>query len=133
MHERISELTAAFYSAFTNGASPAPVDKIYAVCLPEAVIVNASSEAPAIYNLREFVEPRRALLASGALIDFREYEIAEETTVHGRIAYRFSRYEKTWMHGAEPMRGAGTKIFSFVLTPQGWKIASVLWHDQPGQ
>lgn len=133
MNETIAELTAAFYSAFTNSGSPAPVDKIYAICLPEAVIANATTETPAIYNLRDFVEPRRELLGSGRLTDFSEWEISEETTVQGRIACRFSRYEKAWIESGAQMRGAGTKIFSFVLTTQGWKIASVLWHDEPGQ
>lgn len=130
VHERISELTSAFYSAFTNADGPAPVDTLYDLCLSQALIVNATNETPAIYNLREFVEPRRALLQSGVLTDFREYEVSGTTELHGRIARRTSTYEKTWSERGLQRRGAGTKLFSFVLTPQGWKIASVLWHDE---
>lgn len=129
LHDCIAELTATFYSAFTNGGGHARVDTLYDICLREAVIVNATTEEPATYNLREFVEPRRELLASGTLSDFREYEISNETKQHGRIAQRISRYEKTWIERGLHMLGAGTKIFSFVETPHGWKIACVLWHD----
>ncbi len=127
--ESIAGLTAAFFSAFTNNGGSAPVDILYDVCLPEALIVNATTEVPVVYNLRDFVEPRRTLLASGVLTDFREYEVSESTEVYGRIAQRTSRYEKTWIEGDSQMHGAGTKLFSFVLTPLGWKIACVLWHD----
>lgn len=129
VHKSIAELTSAFFSAFTNGGGTAPVDSLYEICLPEALIVNATGEMPAVYNLREFVEPRRTLLESGALTDFREYEVSGSTELHGRIAHRISRYEKAWIEGGLKMQGAGTKFFSFVLTPQGWRIASVLWHD----
>lgn len=128
-HESIGALTAAFFSAFTNSDGPAPVDRLYETCLPEALIVNATAETPIVYTLREFIEPRRALLASGTLTDFREYEISGDTNVAGRIAYRMTRYEKTWAEAGVPKHGAGTKIFSFVLVPGGWKIASVLWYD----
>jgi len=127
--EPIVELTSAFYSAFTNSLGLAPVDVLYDICLPEALIVNATSEIPAVYNLREFIEPRRTLLQSGALTDFREYEVSGESELHGRIANRISRYQKSWIERGLQMRGAGTKIFSFVLMPQGWRIASVLWYD----
>lgn len=130
-HESIVDLISAFYSAFANDSGPAPVDNLYDVCLSEALIANATNEVPAVYTLREFIEPRRELLQSGTLVDFREYEVAGNTELSGRIAYRMSRYEKTWNEGGTPRRGAGTKLFSFVLTPRGWKIASVLWHDDP--
>ena len=127
--ESIAAVTAAFYSAFANIGGRAPVDTLYDICLAEAVIANATQKEPAIYNLRKFVEPRRELLESGALTDFREYEVSGQTQVHGRIALRASRYAKAWVEQGRQMRGAGTKMFSFVQTPQGWRIASVLWHD----
>jgi hypothetical protein len=129
LDERIAEVTSAFYSAFTNSNGPPPLDSLYDLCLPEALIVNATSEVPVVYNLREFIEPRRTLLHNGALTNFCEYEISEATDVYVRIARRVSRYEKTWIERGLQMHGAGTKVFSFVLTPHGWKIASVLWHD----
>jgi hypothetical protein len=129
VQDSIAELTSTFYSAFTNSGGRAPLDSLYEICLQEAVIVNATNPEPAIYNLRAFVEPRRKLLEGGALSNFREYETGAETQAYGRIAHRISRYEKTWIERGLQMRGAGTKIFSFVQTPQGWSIASVLWYD----
>lgn len=126
----IDEISEAFFAAFSNAGGTAPVDTLYEICLPQAVIVNATNAEPAIYSLEQFVEPRRELLASGALVDFREYETSSETAVHGRIAQRTSRYEKMWVQDGASRHGAGTKVISFLLTPQGWKIASVLWHDE---
>jgi hypothetical protein len=63
VHKSIAELTSRFYSAFTNSDGHAPVDRLYDICLGEALIVNATDEEPAIYTLREFVEPRNALAA----------------------------------------------------------------------
>lgn len=125
----IAEVTSAFFSAFTNAGGSAPVDGLYDICLPEALLVNATNTPPAIYSLALFVEPRRTLLASGSLTEFREYEVVGDTVLCGRIAHRTSRYEKTWIENGQRMVGGGTKILSFILTRQGWKIASVLWHD----
>ncbi len=133
VHEKIAEITSAFYSAFTNKDGPAPVDSLYDICLPEALILNATSDVPAVYNLRAFVEPRRARLGSGALTDFHEYEVSGDTGIFGRIAHRVSRYEKAWLEHGLQKQGAGTKIFSLVLTPNGWRIASALWNDKVAQ
>lgn len=126
---QITEVTSAFFDAFTNVDRPAPVDSLYDICIPEALVVNATNATPTVYTLVQFVEPRRTLLESGVLTEFREFEISGDTVLCGRIAHRTSRYEKTWIERGQRMRGAGTKIFSFISTPQGWKIASVLWHD----
>lgn len=127
--EGIDETVAIFFAAFSNVDGPAPVDSLYDICLAEAVIVNATNRSPAIYSLEQFVEPRRALLSSGTLVGFREYEISSETSVHDRIANRISRYEKTWTEDGVRKQGAGMKILSLLLTAEGWKITSVLWQD----
>lgn len=126
----IDEVATRFFAAFGNGAGPAPVDTLYEICLPEAVIVNATADVPSVYSLEQFVEPRRELLGSGRLVDFREYEVSAETAVHGPVAQRTSRYEKTWREDGIEKRGSGIKLISFLSTPEGWKIASVLWHDR---
>lgn len=127
--QAIGELVAAFFAAFTNEGGSAPVDTLYDLCLPGAAIVTTNGDEPAAYTLPEFVEPRRALLASGEFTDFREYETSGETTIRGHLAQRISRYEKSWHLRGVPVQGAGTKMFSFVHTPQGWKIASLMWQD----
>lgn len=129
LHEQIAAVTSTFFDAFTNADGPAPVDTLYDICLPEALVANATSVTPAVYDLAQFVEPRRKLLGSGTLTEFREYEVSGETVLCGRIAHRTSRYEKSWIENGQKKNGSGTKIFSFISTPQGWKIASVLWHD----
>ena len=128
-HTAVDQVISRFYSAFSNVDGAAPVDSLYEICLPEAVIVNATNEAPAIYSVREFAEPRRRLLASDALVNFRAFEISGDTDVHERIARRTSHYEKTWLESGTQKTGRGTKMFSLILMPSGWKIASVVWRD----
>lgn len=126
----IDETAATFFDAFTNEGGSARVDTLYDICLAEAVIVNATTPAAAVYSLSEFVEPRRELLSSGRLVDFREYEVSQQTIVHDRIAHRTVQYEKSWIENGERRSGAGMKLLSFVCTDDGWKIASVLWQDR---
>ncbi|MDE2483263.1 MAG: DUF4440 domain-containing protein [bacterium] len=127
----LDELCARFFGAFSNAAGAAPVHRVYELCLQQAIIVNATAEPPIAYDVRAFVEPREALLANGTLTDFREYELSNETTLRGPIAWRTSRYAKEWIENGLKRQATGTKVFGFVLTTDGWRIASLLWHDDP--
>lgn len=127
----IDEVTAAFYGAFSNrGGSPAEIDCLYRICIPQAIIIQNSAAAPEIYDLRTFVEPRRVLLSSGSLVGFSEEEVSERTEVFGNIAQRFSRYQKSWTSSGAAFAGQGAKAIQFVRTSAGWRIASLAWVDE---
>lgn len=127
--QSIDALAAAFFDAFTNRGKAPNVDVLYDVFLPEAVIVSTAGAAPVIYDVRGFIEPRREILTNGSLVDFCEEEVSEETRIYGNIAQRFSRYAKSWIQDGRQHSGGGVKSITFVRTPAGWKIASVVWHD----
>lgn len=126
----IDALTVEFYGAFTNGNGTADVDRLYRLFTPEARIVNTAGAALAVYDVRGFVEPRRALLSDGSITGFIEEEISETTEIFGNIAQRFSRYRKNWNAGGEERSGGGAKSLQFVRTPDGWRIASLIWDDE---
>ncbi len=127
----IDDLTAVFFSAFTNRGGAMPnVDSLYEVFIPEARIVKNIDGSPEIYDVAGFIEPRRAVLTDGSLQDFSEEEFSANTVIFGNIAQRFSRYRKSWTAGGEKFEGGGAKSIQFVRTPQGWRIASLVWDDE---
>lgn len=128
--QAIDELTAAFFDAFTNcGGAPPKADTLYAMFLPEAVIVKNVGGTPVAYTVEGFVEPRRTILSDGTLTEFREWETSAHTEVFGNIAQRFGRYAKSWIQNGQQYSGGGAKSIQFVRTPAGWKIASLVWDD----
>jgi len=126
----IDALTAAFYGAFTNRGGEADVDRLYRLFIPEANVIKNVGGALAVYDLHEFVEPRRALLRDGSITGFVEEETSETTEIFGNIAQRFSRYRKSWEAAGQTCNGGGAKSLQFVSTPDGWRIASLMWDDE---
>ena len=130
--EALDSLVTDFFAAFTNKNGHAPnVRRIYDLAIPTAVIVKGAGPVPEIYSLREFVEPRQALLTGGALVDFEEREVSERTTVAGHVAQRHSTYRKTGTLDGSPFDTQGTKLFQFVRLPVGWRLSALSWADEP--
>lgn len=125
----IDALTVEFYGAFTNRGGAADVDRLYRLFIPGANVIKNVGGELAVYDLRGFVEPRRALLSDGSIADFVEEETAEKTELFGNIAQRFSRYRKQWKAAGQTCSGGGAKSLQFVRTPDGWRIASLVWDD----
>ena len=49
----------------------------------------------------------------------------------GNIAQRWCRYRKAGVLDGVAFEAEGWKSLQCVRTPQGWRIASVAWDDQP--
>ena len=127
----IDEITTVFFDAFSNrnGATP-KLDGLFALFIPEAIIIKNTGTAPEIYNLPGFIAPRKALLTDGSLINFYEEETSERTDIFGNVAQRYSPYRKSWSAAGDDYKGAGVNVFQFVRTPVGWKISSLAWDDE---
>ncbi|WP_027342068.1 nuclear transport factor 2 family protein [Hamadaea tsunoensis] len=126
----IDHLMTAFLGAFANPGGGAPdVDVIYDLFLPDGMIISMVTGTPVVYDLRAFVEPRRAMLTDGTLTDFREWETGESTQIFQSVAHRFSTYSKCGYHHGTWFEGRGAKTTQFVRTPDGWKISSLAWDD----
>jgi hypothetical protein len=124
----------AFFGAvsFEEGSAPA-YDRIRELVVPGGLVIRNSGAAPEIATVDEFIAPRQALVDSGELRSFAEFETHAITEVFGQVAHRLSTYGKRGVSSGEPFEGAGVISTQFVLTPDGWRISSMAWDDErPG-
>ena len=130
-HAAIAGIVRTFFAAFTSGAhSSERLDALRRVFLPEAVIVRTCGGAPTVYGVDSFIAPRRDLLSSGSLTDFREWELSGRTEVFGDIAQHFCSYAKAGVQHGAPFTGRGMKTFQLVRTAAGWRISAAAWDDE---
>lgn len=128
----IATVVRTFFAAFVSG--PEGEDRLRAlreILLPEAVIVRTSGPGPVVYDVDEFIEPRRVLLTGGTLTEFREWEESGRTDVTGAIAQHWSQYAKAGVQDGRPFTGRGTKTIQLVRLADGWRISAAAWHDEP--
>jgi hypothetical protein len=129
----IDAVVAAFYALFDNRRGLSPLlDEPQHVFLDRALIVRRDGAALETMSLEAFLAPRRRWLADGMLADFHEWETQARTAIAGGLATRRSRYRKSGLRNGIAIDGEGTKALQLVLTPDGWRIASVLWEDGAG-
>lgn len=126
----IDTLVARLYAAFrTRDGAVAPVDMLREVFLPDAVIVKAVGPVPEVFDVTRFIETRRAILTGGALVDFDEWELDARTRRRGHVAHRWSLYRKVGAKDGVAFDVRGVKSLQCVSTPDGWRIASLVWDD----
>jgi len=127
---QIEEVVRTFFTAFTSGAGvESRLDGLRDVLLPEALVVRTCG-APMSYDVAGFIEPRRELLTSGRVTDFREWEVDGTTEVYGDVAHRWCSYAKAWTEDGAQRTGAGAKSIQLVRTGAGWRISAVAWDDE---
>ena len=126
----IDEVTRLFFGAFSNRHGRPAVDVLYRLFLPRAVITKRTAAAVEVYDLAQFVEPRRQLLTDGSLVDFSEEETAAHTDIFGGIAQRLCTYRKAGVLAGRPFSGQGVKTIQFVCIGGEWKISALAWEDE---
>jgi hypothetical protein len=127
----IDAVVDTFFAAFTSGpALDARMDALRDVFLPEAIVVRTCGQQ-AVYDVEGFIAPRRELLSSGRISDFREWEVEGATEIWGDIAHRWSSYAKEWVEAGVARTGHGQKSLQLVRTDAGWRISAVTWDDAP--
>lgn len=128
--EDIDRLIARFFGAFDNrnGRVPACAD-IAALFVEGAVILYKAGTETSVLTIAEFAEPRVALLASGKLVDFHEWETTGTTKIFGAFAIRTSNYSKEGMLDSRRYEGQGVKLFQLANIDGDWRIASLCWYD----
>ena len=132
--DELDRLIANFFRAvnFDGGGAPSYED-IYPLFIESGLLIKNTGVIPEISNVREFIEPRAAMVRAGELTRFREVELSETTVVFGNVAHRFSAYAKSGMMKGVPFEGRGMISSQFVLTPDGWRISAMAWDDErPG-
>src|SRR3954452_14234629 len=94
-HENIDALIQRFFAAFDNRNGRVPRQELITELFAERAISVAHHDGQCdLYSPSEFAEPRVALLASGELLEFHEWEETSSTQVVGQLATRTSRYAK---------------------------------------
>lgn len=127
----IDKVTHQFFTFFTNtnGEKPA-IQDLKKICIEQVVIINNNNQAPAIYTLESFINPREELLTNGTLIDFSESEISHNTEIFNTIAHRFCLYKKSGVLNGVEFYTEGMKTIQFIKVTEEWKISSIAWCDK---
>jgi hypothetical protein len=129
----IDAVIGAFFAAFDNRDARVPtIDFFDSLFTPTAVVASHGASAVSICSVKEFAQPRIALLGSGRLVSFSEWETDAQTTVLGSLATRRSRYAKSGQLDGLPYGGVGTKFFQLALVAHEWRIVALSWIDDPG-
>ena len=98
--------------------------------LPGGRLIRAIGDTLDVQTVDEFIAPRQALVDSGALTQFEEYEISATTQAFGNVEHRFSIYGKRGTQDGAAFEARGAISTQFVNTPGGWRIASMAWDDE---
>lgn len=125
-------LIAKFFEAFDNrsGRIPKRAD-IDALFVEKAVILQDTGDKTVAMTVSEFADPRVALLNSGKLREFSEWETSSTTQVFSNFAVRTSQYAKSGVLDSMPYEGQGTKVFQLAHVHGRWLIACLCWYDSP--
>jgi len=127
---QINAVAKKFFEVFTNTIHQQPDWlSLERLCIPEVSFISAKQNAHTVSNLHSFIQTRKILFSQGALSDFQEYELSEQTSILNNIAQRHSRYEKTGVMEGKRFCQQGEKFLHFIHTREGWKISSVIWED----
>ena len=127
---QVDHLVRRFFAAFDNRDGRSPMeDELLALFAAKAIVARDENGSCRMYSPTEFVAPRIALLGSGDVVGFHEWEESATTEVRGSIAVRTSRYAKSGIYDGTFQSGGGVKFFQFARLPSGWRIVALSWID----
>jgi hypothetical protein len=131
MEPELARLSAAFFAAvsFEAGGTPA-YDEIRALFIPRGVLIRNTGDAPEVTTVDEFIAPRHELFATGALTEFYEGELEAADQVFEHVGHRWCTYEKRGVRDGVAFAARGAISTQFVLTPDGWRMSSMIWDDE---
>lgn len=127
----IDRVIRDFMGVFCNkdGAKP-NLDLIHDLFIKDGLIIKNSGPVPEVFNLDQFIAPRRRILNDGTLAEFAEAEVCARTEIYGNIAQRVAIYEKSGLLSGQPFRARGVKTTQLVRTGDGWRISALAWDDE---
>ena len=132
--QELASLAARFFQAvsFENGEAPS-YGNIRGLFITDGLLIKNTASTPEISTVAEFIAPRQALVDSGALTRFKEWELSEHTQIFGNIAHRYSAYGKAGTQDGKAFEARGVISTQFIRTPEGWKMSAMAWDDErPG-
>lgn len=132
--QELDSLSSRFFRAvsFEAGEAP-PYGDIHGLFIDAGLLIKNTAATPEISTIAQFIAPRQALVDSGALTRFKEWELSETTQVFGNIAHRYSAYGKAGTQNGKDFEARGVISTQFIKTPEGWKMSAMAWDDErPG-
>jgi hypothetical protein len=127
----LDRLMAVFFAAVSFRAGERPCyAQLHVLFIEGGLLIKNSTPVPEIATVDQFIAPRERMVDAGELTAFRERELAEITEVFGRVAHRFSTYEKCAALGGAESITRGMISTQFVAAPAGWRISAMAWDDE---
>jgi hypothetical protein len=131
VEQELSALMDRFFLAVSFGTGGTPAyERLHDLFTPAGRLINAIGDAPDNTTVAGFIEPRRALVDAGVLTSFEEVETGAVTESFGKVAHRFSTYQKRGVRDGAAFAARGRIATQFVRTPGGWRITSMAWDDE---
>jgi hypothetical protein len=127
----LDELMVAFLASvsFEEGDKP-EYDRIRTLFIERGLLIKNIGGVTETCDVDEFIAPRRELVYSGALTQFRETEDEATTSIFGAVGHRWSVYSKSGVHNGEPFSARGIIFTQFVRSSDSWLISSMAWDDE---
>lgn len=70
-------------------------ERIHTLFIESGLLITNTAAAPETSSVRQFIEPRLAMVRAGELTRLLEIELSQTTQVLGNVAHRFSAYVKS--------------------------------------
>jgi hypothetical protein len=129
--EQLGALMDQFFRAVSFGPGETPAyERLHDLFTLSGRLINAIGDAPDDATVAGFAESRRALVDAGVLTSFEEAETGAVTESFGKVAHRFSTYEKRGVRDGAAFAARGRIATQFVRTPGGWRITAMAWDDE---
>jgi hypothetical protein len=116
--------------SFMPGQLP-PYERLYSIFVLGGKLIRNNGDEPEICTVAGFIEPRQHMIATGELTYFEQAESGHLTEVYGNVAHRFSTYQKRGRMDGVDFVTRGIISTQFIRTPQGWRMSSMVWDDEP--
>ncbi len=127
----LNSFMGRFFGAFDNRQGRIPTRaEIDALFIETAVSLQHTKGETKVMTVAEFANPRVAILTSGRLREFSEWETTNSTQMFAHFAIRTSTYAKSGLMDSAPYEGTGTKLFQLAHLNGEWRIVSLCWYDE---
>jgi hypothetical protein len=127
-------LLEALYASISFGEGERPdFGRLRSLLLPGARLVRVQPAGVETMDVDGFIASFEQHLASGALTEFRESEIARRVDRFGHMAHVFSTYATRLTMGGVTSERRGINSIQLALGEEGWKVLTIFWMDESGE
>ncbi len=129
--EQINQTAKELYACicFSEGGYP-EVDKLTDLMIPDGRMINNNGSDPLIMKADDFIQIYKDKLESGVIKAFYEGEISSKTELFGKVAHRFSTYEKKYDLEEKEPSSLGINSIQFIKVNNKWRISCIAWNEQ---